>query len=239
MLNITICNEDDESIRKNITIVNKVLVESDIDYRIHKFSGFNEKFNKVVCDRNDFKIYIIDISLKNGIGINLALKIREDDMNSIIIFTSDCIDKCNEIIHNKIMAFDFICNDNNYEERLVGAIRDALKIYYKYRIFIFSYNHIVYRIPYSDINYIEKEPLIKRCIIHTINSNYYIVNSIEHLVEILGINFVKTHQSCIVNVNNIRRIDLCKNEIIFKNDDKTCLLTSKMKKEIKEYVKSI
>ena len=38
-------------------------------------------------------------------------------------------------------------------------------------IFIFSYKRNIYRIPYNDINYIEKESNIKRCIIHTIKDN--------------------------------------------------------------------
>ena len=239
MLNITICDQDDEYLNLNVTIVNKVLVENDIDYRIHKFSGFNEKFNEVIHDENAFKIYILDASLENRFGVHSALKIREHDLDSIIIFTSDCDEKCNDIIHNKLLAFDYICKDTFYKDKVTLAIKDAIDVYFKHRIFTFSYNHVVYRIPYSDINYIEKEPLIKRCIIHAVDNNYYIVNSMEHLLEILGRDFVRTHQSCIVNVNNIRKINLVNNEIIFKNKDKTHLLTDKMKKEIKEYVKPI
>ncbi len=103
-------------------------------------------------------------------------------------------------------------------------------------VFIFSYKRNIYRIPYDDINYIEKESNIKRCIIHTIKDNYYISLPITKLEELLANNLIKTHQSCIININNIKEIT--KNEIKFYNDDKTNLITKNMRNEIVEMIES-
>ncbi len=94
-------------------------------------------------------------------------------------------------------------------------------------IFIFSYKRNIYRIPYNDINYIEKESNIKRCIIHTIKDNYYISQPITKLEKELKDMFIKTHQSCIINVNNIKEIT--KNQIKFYNNDITNLINKNMK----------
>ena len=186
MLNITMCGSDKLYISRTITVINMVLVNYDIDYRIHKFSGLNER--KRICD-DEFRIYIIDNDLE------LISRIRKNDFDSIIILVTD--NKRDNIIYNKLMIFDIISKNSNYEEKLTKVLISAIEIYDKYKVFTFAYNHIIYRIPYKEINYIEKEPLIKRCIIHTVNNNYYYVNSIENLLGILGVNFVKTHQSCI------------------------------------------
>lgn len=99
-------------------------------------------------------------------------------------------------------------------------------------LFVFSYKRNIYRIPYKDINYIEKESNIKRCIIHTIKDNYYISLSITKLEEILTNDFIKTHQSCIININNIKEIT--KDKIKFYNDDKTNLVNKNMRNKIIE-----
>ena len=234
MLNITVSDSNAKCMDKTITVINKVLVNYDIDYRIHKFSGLNNKKNRIRS--GEFKIYILDVSSSEGMAI--ASKIRENDLDSIIILTANCEDICNKVVHNKIMAFEVICKDRNYRKCLMNTLNLALDVYFKHKLFIFSYNHIIYRIPYDEINYIEKEPLIKRCIIHTINSNYYVVNSIANLEGILGSNFVKTHQSCLANVDNISEIDSIDNLIVFKNETKTHLLTDKMKRKMREYITS-
>ena len=59
------------------------------------------------------------------------------------------------------------------------------------------------------------------------------MDSIERLSSKLGDNFIRTHQSCLVNLNNVKEIDFPTNTIIFKNDSVTNLLTNKIKKELK------
>ncbi len=230
MLNITISNSDPIYREKTITVINRVLVNYDIDYRIHKFSGLN---NKKEYD-NIFKIYILDVSFDTK--MKTVNKIRENDLDSIIILITNCEEVCHRAIHDKIMAFEVICKDSNYDNELSKVIKLAVDIYLRHKVFIFSYNHVIYRISYSEITYIEKEPLIKRCIIHTINNDYYVVNSIENLKRVLGSGFIKTHQSCIVNVSNIREFDVMNSLIIFKNGARTHLITNKMKRAMKEYI---
>ena len=237
MLNIIVYEDDMRLMQKNIGLINRILADYDIDYHIHKFSGFNEEFRKIINTNNIFKIYILDMQISDISGIEVASYIREIELDSIIIFVNAFNDCLNDIFYNRLMVLDYICRYDGYENRLKDDIESIIKIYNKNRIFSFKYNYIMYRIPYSDINYIEKEPLIKRCIIHTQDNQLYIINSIEKLIKILGVNFIKTHQSCIVNIDNILEIDCVKNIIVFKNGEETHLLTDKAKRELKEYTR--
>ena len=236
MLNIIVYEDKTLYMKKNIDAINEALASYDIDYRIHKFDSFNDELKKLIRDKEMNKLYILDVEMSDKSGIEVASIIREDDFESIIIFATAYDKYHNDIFYNRLMVLDFVCKYHGYEKRLREDIISAIKILYDSKTFVFKYNHVVYRIPYAQINYIEKEPLIKRCIIHTINNDLYIVNSLDRLIRILGASFLRIHQSCIVNVDNIKEIDFAKSIVIFKNGDKTTLLADKMKGRLKEYV---
>ena len=236
MLNIVIYEDNKIYMQKNIVSINKALANYDIDYRTYKFDSYSDKLRDIINDKSLKKIYILDVEMNGMSGLEIASMIREDDWDSIIIFATAYDKYHNDVFYNRLMVLDFICKYSGYEKRLAGDIKEALKILYKQKTFVFKYNHTVYRIPYGHICYIEKEPLIKRCIIHTLNNKFYIVDSIGRLVVRLGNGFYKTHQSCIVNLNNIKRVDMPTGTIIFKNGETTTLLAEKKKKEVKRFV---
>ena len=236
MLNIIIYEDKEVFMKKNINSINIALANTDIDYRIHKFTSYSSKLEELINNREIKKVYILDVEMDGISGLEVASRIREDDWDSVIIIATAYDKYRNDVFYTRLMVLDFICKYSGYEKRLMEAVKTALKIIYRQKTFIFKYNHVVYRIPYNHICYIEKEPIIKRCIIHTLNNDFYIVKSINWLNENLGSDFLKTHQSCIVNLNNIKEIDLSTNTIIFKNGDSTGLLAERKKKEVKQYV---
>ena len=230
MINIVVYEECYNFIEKNVKVVNVALAKYNVDYRICTFSNYDEDFATII-DSDLIKIYVLDVN-SGGKGIDVALRIRKREINSIIIFITDCNKYQKLMFDNRLMVLDFIYRVDGYEERLCDDILYALKIVYEKKSFVFKYNHVVYRIPYSNINYIEKEPEIKRCIIHTVSGNYYVVNAIQRLCEILGNNFFKSHQACIVNISNIKKIDLINNIIEFNNGEYTLLFSNKFKKNL-------
>ena len=214
---------------KNINAINMSLSNYDIDY-----GSYTDELEQIIKD-GDRKIYVLDMDSRKMSGLKVASKIREYDWESIIIVISSCNKNINDIFYTRLMVLDYIYKCNEYDKRLMDDIRMAISIIDKNKVFIFKYNRVIYRIPYNQICYIEKEPDIKRCIIHTINDKYYITGSINWILDQLNECFCRTHQSCIVNLNSISKIDLGSNTIIFKNSDKTNMLTDRMKKEIKKY----
>ena len=224
-------------IKKYSSLINSMVYSNVVDYNFYEISGFNQEL--IDIKNGKFKIYIFDLDVSFKYALDYASLIRKNDINSIIIVISSYYKYWKELFSNKIMAFDYIIKDYTWQRKLCEDIKFLFRFFLTDKVFTFCYNHVIYRIPYCYINYIEKEPLIKRCIIHTIDNNYYIVSSIENLLNELGKGFVKTHQSCIVNLCNVKKIDFNKNVISFINDTETCLLTEKMKKELKKHIRVI
>ena len=239
MLNIIVYAQNKLYIDKDVKTVNKILSKYYINYNVYSFGDCNNALIKLVNNNNLKKIYLIDIDCEFGInsGFELASKIRMVDYDSVIILIFNNYKVLNMFFENRLMIFDFINkNDDNYLDRLKDDLFLSFKVIYRLDVFSFKYNNIIYNIPYYDINYIEKESSIKRCVVHTTNDNFYVVDSIKSLSDMLGVNFVRTHQSCIVNINNILKIDCSKKIIVFKNGDETSLLNNTMKKIIKEVI---
>lgn len=235
MLDIVVYEDNKKFLQKNVSSINLALADYDIDYRIHKCKCSYE-LDSLMNNREGKRIYILSAEVNEVSGLEVAMKIREYDWDSIIIITTTEDEYKNDLGYTRLMVLGFVVKDDNYDNRLIDDIRFAISIIDKQRVFAFKYNRVIYRIPYNQICYIEKEPDIKRCIIHTINDKYFISGTISGILSLLSDTFCRTHQSCIVNLNNIERIDLSSNMIIFKNGDKTDMLTAKMKREVKKYV---
>ena len=231
MFDIVVCSSCNDLMKRSIKVINSALISYEFDYHIYRYNQCCYELLKMIVN-NKRKLYIIDIDN----SLDIAFKIREKDFTSIIILISSHASIDNKIFNERLMILGYVCTDGYYDDKLKQDINLAVKILFKDNVFVFKYNHVIYRIFYEDINYIEKETQIKRCIIHTVDKNYYVVNSIEKLNSILGGTFIKTHQSCIVNLMNVKNIDCVNNLVCFKNGNVTPLITKRMQKVIKEYI---
>lgn len=230
MLDIVVYTDNMSFMTKNISSINIALSNYNVDYRIYKFVTYNDEFDSLVKNR-DKKIYVIDNDVNKVSGFEVANRIREYDWDSIII-----MGVASYFDGSRLMILDYVFKDKMYEKRLIEDVKMAVSIIDKYKVFIFKYNRVIYRIPYDKICYIEKESNIKRCIIHTLGDQYYITASIDYILSQLNADFCRTHQSCIVNLCNVKEIDLKTNMIIFNNGDRTDMLNMKMKREVKKYL---
>jgi len=241
MINLVVCGDENKFMDIFIKNIEASLFNYEIKYKVYMYSEYDDEMDMVVDNRNK-KIFIVDKDYYN-FKVDIISRIREYDKNSIIImFSKDNID----LLNNKMIFLDFILNDiyknkfrllDDNKIELDDYITDN-ELYVKSdRIFTFKYKRVVYRIPFSDITYIEKETNVKRCIIHTVyKKDYYIIRTLDGILIELDNNFKRTHQSCIVNLGNIKNMNLGNNIVIFKNGDKTDLITNKAKKDIKNYI---
>ena len=233
MLDIVVYGSRSEDINSLVDIIDNLLVDNNIDYCIHRFTSFDLELDFVVKNDKLLKIYILDIEKLDDDNLKIINLIKQDDPFGIVIFMSNHSKYLNYVLDNKLMVLDFVSKKSFYIERLKDDIDMAVDKIFSQRTFVFSYNHVIYRIPYMQINYIEKEPLAKRCIIHTINGSFNIVSSLDKLYLTLGKNFYRVHQSCIINMNNVSYVDLINNIISFKNDDIIDMISDKAKRELK------
>lgn len=237
MLKFVVCEDKQETLEQMCHIVTKVMMNYDMDYKIEKFTEYDKKLKDVINDKNNLKVYILDIELSLTSGLEIASEIRSDDDSSPIIFVTAHSECKNDIFYSRLNAIDFISKYNRYQERLEETIEYIIQKMYKNKTLCFSYNRVCYKILFKEINYIEKAPLQNKCIIHLTNGEEkFITRSIVKLKNDLGPMFYQTHKSCVVNVDNIRNIEFSKFIIYFKNGENTNLLTPSARKELRERV---
>lgn len=226
MFDIVVCSRSKDLMDRSIKAINKALIEYEFDYHIEVYNG------DIINNDRTRKIYLIDVDDY----LDVAYKIRRNNFISIIILISKFNNINESLFHKKLLILDYISFNKHYDKNLVRSIVTGYEILIKNKVYTFMYNHVIYCIPYEEINYIEKELNLKRCIIHTIKKVYYVVNSIERINNSLNGMFIKGSQSSIINLENIDYIDCINNIVCFKNGSVTSLITEKTKKIIRDYM---
>ena len=239
MLKYIVCEDKEDDLNRAVQTITKVMMNYDIEYKVCKFKEYNEDFHKVIIEPHDTKVYLLDIELTGHDGLEIASEIREQEDNSYIVFVTSHPEWQNDIFHSRLEAIDYISKRTNYQDRLEETLRYILNRKVRNKTFEFSYNHTTYRVLYKDITYIEKDPLVSRCIIHFVNDKpKYVKKSLTSFESELKPLFFRTHKACLVNLDNISKVEYAESIIHFKNGESTPLLSSNNKKELKSRVGS-
>lgn len=237
MLRFIICEDKKQYQDKISVIINKVMMPYNFEYKISKFTEYNEELSKIIKNENEQKVYILDIELPEISGLEIASEIREEDLDSSIIFLTVHPECQNDIFYSRLLAIDFINKDKLWQDRFEETIIYTIRSLDKKRVLSFEFNHNSYRLPMRKILYIEKIQDNSKCrIIMEDDSIYEINNSISNLIKILGPSFYQSHKSCIVNIEQIKKINYADSTITFNNGKTVYLLSSRNKKGIREYV---
>ncbi len=237
MIKFIICDDNKEALEIANRSVTKAMMDYDIEYKVLKFTKYDEKLKEQIKDNLNTKIYILDIELPVVSGLEIASEIRETEDDSVIIFVTAHPECKNDIFYSRLEAIDYISKYYRYEERIAETIEYIMKKMYRNKTFSYTYNHIHNKLLYKEINYIEKEQLQNRCIIHLVNKDKKIIpTTILKIKKELSPMFFQSHKSCLVNVDNIKFIDYKNYTIYFKNGDSTNLLSFEARKELRKIV---
>jgi len=238
MLRFILYDDNEHILKRSKQIINKIMMPYDIDYRINSFTDYNKHLDKIISDTKEQKIYLLDIELPSISGIDLAIKIREKDWNSVIIILTAHGECKNEVLNSRLMLLDYISKFNNFEKRLEDSLNIAVKVLNGKRILVYRYNHITYRLSYDEICYVIKDGVEKKCIIVTDNGKKFLIgSSLKEMLEKLKPFFIQTHKSCIINLNKIKEINASSNEIILKNGKTLNFLSRTYKTKLEEKLK--
>ncbi len=200
--------------------------------------GREEKFK--IFDYNKFKknsscignIYVIGKE-KIECALEIAEEIRaNDDWNSQIVIVSSLNNENEKMLNNQLLILDFIERSEikSIAEKLKRDLFIAYNILSKDKTLNFLLNGEIHKISYNNILYIEKSNNKNYCIIYTKDNEYMIKDTINNLENILdSALFMKTHRSCIVNLQNIEYYNYSENIIYFK--DKQTDLISRDKRQ--------
>ena len=129
-------------------------------------------------------------------------------------------------------------NKEDYKEHLNRSIYTAIKrINFKQAI-RFETKYALYTIPLSDIIYITKNDDQQSVIYTTYGDSISCYLSLNNIMNMLDEQFAYSHRSCIVNMENIIKVNKKLHIIIFKNRMQTGMMNDSFKKVYAEYIKS-
>ena len=236
MINFILYEEKTEWQEYYKKVINHIFLTRKEKYKILVFSNYSNEVKEKIHTLIGKNIYLLSMDALPLTGLDLAKKIRQKgDWKSPIILTTIEEEKRKKGFTSKVLAIDVLRKEKNMKTALKKALLIALQIQDRYKSFNFMYNHILYQIPYHDILYFEKDLNHNYTSIITKTHIYKIKESITKIENQVSNSpyFFKTHQSCIVNLRNIKKVDFQKHIIYFKNQE-IDLLSRNKKKALKE-----
>jgi len=236
VVNFIVCDDNKKICDNILKIINGVMMKNTFEYKIHSYYDYDAKFAKVIASKMANKIYILDIETPSGSGIDVVRKIREKDVDSIIIFLTGHDELSYTILKNEFMFLSFICKFDDYTNRLKNSIQKALQVVGKKQVLTIVGHSTIYTIPLQDILYITRDSVDRKIVVVTDYSEFKINKSLNEVKEELSDAFWFSHRSCIVNTDRIRKLDKKKNVITFDNGQEIDMINQEFKKKMGELI---
>jgi len=232
MINFVVVDDVVEVTKTVEKIINKIMMNSNLEYKIHIFYDYDSKFKKFINEPLPNKIYFLDIETKSASGIDIARIIRKTDIHSIISFITAHEHLGGVIIKESLMVLTFICKFDDFENKVKDAVEKSLEIVGSKRIIKFTDYNSLYIIPIEDILYITRDSVERKCLIKTDYTTYKVGKPLTQFKEMSNGTLTQTHRACLINEKRVRRIDKVKRIIVFDNGDTIDLLAGSYKKEM-------
>lgn len=231
MLNFVLCDDNLNILSKMKGMLESLFIKNDIEAQV-AFSSDNAKDVFDFINNHTIDVIILDINLNSNIsGIQLAKKIRENNKNIYIIFSTGHLEY--SLLAYSVKTFDYLPKPITIERLDVTLNRLLEDMKFSNKNFIRIDNKLV--INNSEINYIKKDGM--KLIFCTDSKNYETYNSFNKIESILPDTFVRCHKSYIANTNNISNININKNIITFRNSI-SCEIGPKYKNGLMEVLKN-
>lgn len=211
MLHIAICDDNIlivEHLRKQIQ---SILKEENIIYEYTNPHQFEEKYIKEIGDVLD--ILIIDIVFFDTTGIDIVKRIQSKNGHVKIIYISGYAEYAEKIFETNPKYFLIKpITKKKLEKAINKSLEDLKENKEKNELFLGNENKMV-RLVLQDILYFESN---KRIInIHNVEDRTSIYMKLGDLEEKLPYYFVRCHQSYIVNLKNVEKMQ--NNSFLLKN----------------------
>ena len=108
MLRFIICEDNKDFLNRLSNSITKVMMPHNFEYKINKFTQYNKEVEEIISTKDEIKIYVLDIELPEVSGLEIASRIREDDLESIVIFVTSHPEFKNDIFYSRLLAIDYI-----------------------------------------------------------------------------------------------------------------------------------
>ncbi len=232
MVNFVVVDDNSLYVSKIEKLVVTYMMNNKIDFHIEVFNDYTADLLKYIKKNKKNTIYIIDLELPNGDGIDAARYIRNevnDWINPIIILTAHT-SLYFEVYKQRLQVLDFIGKCECVNKNLLENIDICLRMFNINRNYKFKYKNIEYTIPFDKINYFQRED--RRIKIVTLDGFYYHYESIVSLCKKLPSFFIVSSKGVILNTKNVSFIDWNDEHVQFKDGTNGYLVSKSHKKEL-------
>ncbi len=232
MINFIIV-EDNKMHRENIKkIVVSNMMNNKIAFNVFEYNDFSKNLVNDLKKYNDDAVYILDLELPSGDGIEIAKIIRNKYnkwISPIIIITAHT-SLYYEVYKQRLQILDFIGKCEDLKKNLSENIDICIKMLNKDSVYRYTYKNVEYTIWLSQINYIQR--FGRKTKIVTKDKEYYQNISISNIKEKLPSYFKISSKGTLINIKNISKIDWNDCKVYFKDDTSGYLVSKSHKKEL-------
>lgn len=239
MLNIFVCEDDARQRQTILQMIQNTLLIEEMDMQLVLDTGDPYSLLEAVKTSQNTGIYFLDIDLNSSMnGMKLAQQIRLFDPRGFIIFITAHSELSYMTFQYRVEAMDFVLKDNPAEmkvkirECLLNALeRYTLQTNKIHKVYSIEIGSRKISVAYDDIFFFETSSNVHKVILHARDRQIEFSGTIKELASTLEGDFVRCHRSFLVNKNNIKETD-AKNRIIYFPNGETCLMSTRMMKEL-------
>lgn len=208
MINFVVCEDNKVILQKNIDIINKVMFNNNLSYRIYPFSSYDDDLKKIIKSKEEKKIYILDIELGSKSGIDIAREIREEDLDSFIVISTAHTEYLPYTLKSKLLIFDFVSKFDDYENNVSRVINNILDDYPETKKLSVKVGKIVTEISFDEIISLKYDNRVRRTVIKTNTKDYEVNKPLVSLKKNLDQRFQKQDNGFIININHSANISI-------------------------------
>ncbi len=235
MINFVVVDDNNYHRKKICDIIMSNMMSNQINFKINEFDDYSKELVNYINSKSHITVYILDLELPNGDGIDIARTIRNNanDWNSPIIIITAHESLYYEVYKQRLQILDFIPKFNSIEKNLSEDIEICLRMLNKEKVYRYTYKSIVHNINLNSINYIQREG--RKTKIVTKDKTYYQNITISEIIKLLPDYFIISAKGTVLNMKNVREVDWNNMLVIFKDGMQDYLVTNSHKKEIEKY----
>ena len=239
MLDIFVCEDNAAQRRTVVNIIQNTVLIEELDMQLTLDTGDPYILLEKVKTSQNTGIYFLDIDLNSNMnGMKLAQQIRLYDPRGFIIFITAHSELSYMTFQYRVEAMDFVLKDNPAEakvklrECLLNAMeRHTLQTNKTHKVYTLEVGGRKISVDYEDILFFETSSNIHKVILHAKDRQIEFPGTIKELASALSGDFVRCHQSFLINKKNIKEID-AKSRIIHFINGETCLMSTRMMKAL-------
>lgn len=155
MIRIAILDDQKDAIAQTVEVTKQSMRDMGQRYELTTYDRAKDLLYDL-GDGKTYDVYLLDVEMEQMTGIEVAREIRKIDYESIIIYVTNYVEYAVDAF--EVNAYRYIPK-KLLKEKLPEAFRmlcDALDQKWQ-KSYVIEKNHIIERIPYGEIYYLQKE----------------------------------------------------------------------------------